>query len=344
MKSIVTHVGLLLLASASAFTIWTREEKPEQDKADTVEVWSGTPDGVEAVSFEGKQRSVKIQPKKDAIGRWYVVSMDKEINAPAPKAVPDAGAPPPAPPPKHELSTFLSMKAGDELMKKLANLKALRSLGKLDAGKLVDYGLDKPEGTLKLKLGGKEQVLTIGAQTPGGSERYAKYAASGEIFAIEGDLIQSLSFADSRLTERELHSFQSDEVKRVRVAKAEKARELARVAEKKDAWADAATPSKPDESLVNWMTKVERLRATEFVEKPSQPLPANQAVVKLEYFSGNKSLGFLEVYKVTGEKGPEYLARTEFTRWYVKLVASSAEQVETDTGRVAQVTFGGRFG
>ena len=332
MKTLVTHVGLLVLASAAAFSIWTREEKPEQDKADTVEVWGGTPDAVEAVAFDGKQRTVKIQPKKDALGRWYVVTMDKEVAVPAPRASADAGAPPPAPPPKHEITTFLSMKAGDELMKKLANLKALRALGKADASKLADYGLDKPDGTLKIKLGGKEQVLTIGAQTPGGSERYAKYATSGEIFALEGDLIQTLSFADSRLTERELHAFQNDEVKKITISKGNKTRDVVRVTEKKDAWADAATPGKPDETVVNWLTKVERLRALEFVEKPAQAPTPEQAVVRLEYFAGAKSLGFLEVYKVNGEKGPEYLGRTEYTRWYVKLVSSSAEQLEQDLG------------
>ena len=332
MKSIVTHVGLLVLASAAAFSIWTRDEKAEQDKADTVEIWGGNPDSIESVAFDGKSRNVKITPKTDALGHWYVVTVDKEVTPPAPKPSGDAGAPPPAPPPKHEVSTFLSMKAGDELMKKLATLKALRALGKSEAGKLADYGLDKPEGTLKIRLGGKEQVLTIGAQTPGGSERYAKYAASGEIFAVEGDLIQTLTFADSRLPERELHSFQNDETKRIRISKGPKSREVVRVPEKKDAWADVASPTKPDETAVNWLTKVDRLRALEFVEKPPQALAADQAIVRVEYFNGSKNLGFLELYKVTGEKGAEYLGRSEYSRWYVKLVTSSAEQVEQDLG------------
>ncbi|MFZ5891351.1 MAG: DUF4340 domain-containing protein [Myxococcota bacterium] len=334
MKSIVVHVGLLAIAGAAAFSIWTREEKPEQEKADTVDVWSGSPEAVEAVSFEGKQRSVKIQPKKDAVGSWYVVTLDKEVAAPAPHPSVDGGAPPPAPAPKHEVSTFLSMKAGSELMKKLAPLKALRSLGKLEPGKLADYGLDKPEGTLKLKVGGKEQLLTVGAQTIGGSERYAKYGASGEVFAIEGDLIQTLTFADSRLTERELHSFENDDVKSIRISKGPKNREVVRVAEKKGAWADTASPNKPDETVVNWMTKVDRLRALEFVEKPAQLPTPEQAVVRLDYSSAGKNLGFLELYKVAGEKGPEYLGRTEYTRWYVKVVSSSAEQVEQDLGAI----------
>lgn len=332
MKSLVTHVALLALASAAAFSIWTRDEKAEPERPDAVEIWGGSPEAVESVLFDAKGRNVKISPKRDAVGSWYVVTTDKEVTPPAPKPVPDAGAPPPAPPSKHEVTTFLSMKAGEELMKKLATLKALRSLGKSEPGKLADYGLDKPEGTLKLRIGGKEQVLSVGAQTPGGSERYAKYAATGEIFAVEGDLIQTLTFADSRLPERELHSFQTDDVKRIRISKGPKAREVVRVAEKKEAWADAATPTKPDETAINWLTKLERLRALEFIEKPAQAVGAEQSVVRVEYFSGSKSIGFLELYKVTGEKGPEYLGRSEYSRWYVKLVTSSAEQIEQDLG------------
>ncbi len=333
MKGILTHVAVLAVASAMAFSIWTREEKPEQEKADLVEVWSAPVESVESIAFDGKQRKVKIQPRKDGVGRWYVVNLDKETpTPPAAHPAPDGGAPPPTEPPKHEVSTFLAAKAGDEFVKKLSTLKAVRSLGKLDPAKAADYGFDKPEGTLKVKLGGKEQVLLIGGQTPGGSERYAKQASTGEVFAIEGDLVQSLSFAESRLMERELHAFPNDEIKRIRISKGQKSREIVRVAEKKDAWADAATPTKPDETVVNWMTKLERVRTLEFVEKPATPPGPEQAVVRIDYFAGSKNLGFLEVYKLAGAKGPEYLARSEYTRWYVKVVASAAEQLDQDLG------------
>jgi hypothetical protein len=331
MKSIATHLILLGISSLAAFGIWTRDEKAEKPAAAQVEVWSGSPDSVESITYETKQRKVRLEAKKDALGRWYVVQYEKEQATPPSGHPPIDGAKaPPAEPGKRETTRFVAVKQADTLVEKLASLRALRSLGKPTAARAADYGLDKPEGTLTVKLGGKNQSLTIGAQTPGGSERYAKHGASGEVFAIEGDLSQSLAFADSRLMERELHGFAADEIKRVRISKGGKSRDLVRVVEKQDAWADVATPTTPNETLVNWMSKLERVRTLEFAEKQAPPPGPDQLVVRVEYFGPSKSLGFLELYKVTGAKGPEYWARTEYTRWFVKVVNTAAEQLDQD--------------
>jgi hypothetical protein len=334
MKSIVTHAGLLALASVMAFGTWSRVEKTDKDKPDMVEVWTGSAEAVEAVSYENKQKKVQIAPRRDELGRYYAINVDKEEPAaphPHPGA-PDAGAPPVSTPPKHELLSFVGVKEAGELIEKLATLKAVRSLGKFDPKRAADYGLDKPEGTLKVKVSGKEQVVTIGGQTPGGSERYAKYSGSNEIFALEGDLVQSLAFADSRLMTRELHAFLDDEVKKVRVSKGAKARELVRVTDKGSAWADVGTPTKADETAVNWMTKLDRLRSYQFVEKPAAAPTPDQLVVRVDYYKSAKPMGFFELYKVPGEKAPEYLVKTEFTRWFVKVVSGSAEQLDQDLG------------
>jgi hypothetical protein len=223
---------------------------------------------------------------------------------------------------------FVGVKAAGELVEKLAKFSAVRALGKVDAGRAAEFGLDKPEGTLKIKIAGKEHVLTIGANTPGATERYAKYGASGEVFAISGDILQSLQFADSRLMERDFHAFELEEVTRIRVTRGGKSRELLRLAGKKDAWADAATPTKADESFGNWMTKLARVRITDYVEAPAK-LPAGPSV-RVEYFVGERNAGFLELYEVSGEPGKEYLGKSEHTRWFAKVLGSAAEQAVQD--------------
>jgi hypothetical protein len=336
MKSVITHVGLLAVSGVLAFTVWSRDEKAEKEKPDMVEVWSGSADTVESVSFDGMKRKVRLAARRDNLGRWYTVSVDKEEESTPPAHPPsgDAGAPPASTPPKHELSSFIGAKEADEIVKKLANLKAVRSLGKFDAARAADYGLDKPEATLKVKLGGREQVLTIGGTTPGGGERYAKYGASGEVFAVDSDLIQALSYAESRLMSRDMHSFADEDVKRVRISRGAKSREIVRVPDKKDAWADAATPTKADETVVNWMTKLDRVRPFQYVEKPEPAPRPDQLTVRVDYLSGSKNLGFFELYKMGADKGSDYLARTESSRWYFKIVAGVADQLEQDVGTV----------
>jgi hypothetical protein len=134
--------------------------------------------------------------------------------------------------------------------------------------------------------------------------------------------------------ERDLHGFAEADVTRVRVSKRGKSREIVTLAEKKGGWADAATPTKLDETAGNWMTKLERLRVQEYIESPSTPLRPDDAIVRVDYYSGSKPVGYVELYKVPGEKGSDYLVKSERTRWSAKVITSAAEQVDQDLGSV----------
>jgi hypothetical protein len=317
--------------------VWNKDQVEPEKAPTAVEVWPGTPATFNKLSFEGKTRKVRLEAAKDAVGSYYVTTVEKDDSAPDPHAGVQ-GAPVKAPEPKKEPSRFVSVKAGETLVKSLAPLSALRAVGKVEPARNEEFGLDKPEGTLKLTIGGKEHVLTIGGTTPGGSERYAKYQATGEVFAISGDIAQTLMFGDSRLPERELHGFKNEELSRVRLQKAGKSRELVRVKDKNEGWADVGAPAKLDETAGNWMSKLGRLRGNDFVEKPAKELRPEDVIVKVDYFEGSKPLGFVEVYKVPGEKSSDYLAKTEWSRWYVKVTTSVGEQLEQDLSSVLKLT------
>lgn len=334
LKGQFLHLGLLGVAGALALGVWTRDDDGKlASKPSEVEVWGGTPDAVTAVSFESATRKVRIEPKKDALGRWYVGTVDKDEPSFVNPHGGDAGAAPN--PPKHTSVRFVATKAGDDLLKTLAPLHALRAVGKVEGTRNEEFGLDKPEGTLKVTIDGKSQSLVIGGATPGGSEHYAR-TGSGDVFAIAGDVVQNMQFAESRLPERDLQPFKPEEATRVRVSKGGKTRELLRVPDKKDGWADSATPTKLDETAGNWMTKLGRLHVQDWLEKPAQPLAPESTVVHVDYFAGTKPLGSLDLYKVPAEKGNEYLARSEYGRWYARVVTSSAEQVDQDLGSIVK--------
>jgi hypothetical protein len=334
-KPLALHGALLLISGGLAYSVWNKDEPLPEKQQGMVDVWSGAQASFSKLSFDGKTRNVRLESQKDDLGYYYVttVSFD-EPPPPAASAAPSA-APLKPPEPKPPVR-FVSVKAGETLVKALAPLKAVRAIGKVGPERNEEFGLDKPEGTLKVTVDGKEHVLVLGGTTPGGNDRYAKYQNNGEIFAIPGEIAQSLLFGDSRLPERDPHGFKNDAITRVRIQKGGKSRELVRVKEKNEGWGDVATPGKQDETAGNWMTKLGRLRGSEFVEKPATALRPESALVRVEYFegSGSKPAGFLELYKVPGEKGNDYLIRTEWERWYVKVPASTAEQVEADLASV----------
>jgi hypothetical protein len=334
-KGQIVHLALLGVACVLAFGVWTRDDDAQLAlKPSEVEVWGGTPDSVTALSFESATRKVRIEPKKDAFGRWYVGTVDKDeptfVHAPAGA---DAGAP--TSQTKHETIRFVAVKAADELVKSLAPLRALRAVGKVEGTRAEEFGLDKPDGTLRITVDGKPQSLLIGGSTPGGSERYAK-STSGEVYAISGEIVQGLLYAESRLPERDLHAFKPEEATRVQLNKAGKSRDLSRVLDKNEGWADTSTPTKLDETAGNWLTKLGRLHVQDWVEKPSAVLGPENSVVKVDYFAGSKPLGTLELFRVPGDKGNEYLAKTEYGRWYARVVTSTAEQVDQDSGSVVK--------
>lgn len=332
LKGQILHLGALGVAAVLALGVWTRDDDAKvSNQATQVEVWGGDPDSVSALSYESSSRKVRLEPKKDALGRWYVGTVDKDEPAMPPNPHGAGGAPAAEPAPtKHTTTRFVAVKAADELLKSLAPLKALRAVGKVEGSRAEEFGLDKPEGTLKLTVGGKPQSLLIGGPTPGGTERYAK-SQSGDVYAISGDIVQSLMFADTRLPERDLQSFKPEEATRVKVSKGGKTRDLSRVPDKNEGWADSATPTKLDETAGNWMSKLGRLHVQDWVEKPSTTPGADNLVVRVEYFAGSKPLGTLELYKVPGEKGNEYLAKTDYSRWYSRVITSAAEQVDQDS-------------
>jgi hypothetical protein len=312
-------------------------------------VWGGSAEAVEMIEFSAENRLVKLESRKDSKGLWYIGRVEKTIELRPPMR--DGGAPDgmsllepadagvAAAPgeKKKETTNFVSVEQGKKLAESLAPLMALRKLGKVEDARAEEFGLHKPEGTLKVTLSGRTRTLVIGGATPGGSDRYAK-DDSGEVFAISGNVAQNVLFAESRLIERNLHGFEADEVKQVKIEKGTLSRELVRVEDKKDGWADSATPTTLDETAGNWMSKLDRLRIMNFVETPAHPLGQDAATVRVGYFGkGGRHLGYVELFKVPGPQGkPMFLAKTEHTRWYAEVLTSAAEQVEQDLASVVK--------
>ena len=84
------------------------------------------------------------------------------------------------------------------------------------------------------------------------------------------------------------------------------------------------------------MAKLGRLHVQDWVEKPSAAVALSNLVVRVDYFAGSKALGSLELYKLPAEKGNEYLAKSEYGRWYARVITSAAEQVDQDSGSIVK--------
>ncbi|AUX44047.1 hypothetical protein SOCE26_055070 [Sorangium cellulosum] len=344
-RSFFVHLGLLVAAALFATLVWTRDKKAAALAVADVTVWAGRAEDVESITFEGKSKKVTLEARKDKEGRYFVGTTERKATPPAEKPKDDVhGAgddhdhdeAPAEPEPAVKTTTFVSVGAGNKLAEALAPLKALRAVGRIPDDRASEFGLSEPEGTLTIKVRGAERKLVLGAATPGGSDRYARDEATGEVYAIKGDIYRDLDTAESRLLERDLHEWKDVDVARARVIVADKRREVVRGGDEgKKFWADPASPEQNDETVGNWMSKLDRLRPTEYVATlPEQ----KDVVVRVEYAGRSGDLGFLELVKgPPGASGkPDYFLVTERTRLHGKVPSGLAEQVEQDVGAVVK--------
>jgi hypothetical protein len=180
----------------------------------------------------------------------------------------------------------------------------------------------------------------MGGKTPGGSDRYAQDPANGEAFVISGAVTNPLDSAESRLIEREFNAFELNTVGKVQIVQGDKTRELVPHQDGVAFWSNPDHASEKDETASNWMTKLAKLRVTEYVETPDPPVKPEDLVVRINYFDAKgKALGFIEVVRRPpstegnapgGEPQAEFYARSAHTRWYARVLRSTAEGLAQD--------------
>ncbi|KYG03353.1 DUF4340 domain-containing protein [Sorangium sp. So ce542] len=343
-RSFFVHLGLVVVAALFAVLVWTRDKTAAALSAADVTVWAGRAEDVERITFEAKSKTVVLEAKKDKDGRYFVGTAERKATPPAEKPKDDVHGhgdeaqdePPAEQEPTVKTTTFVSVTAGNKLAEAIAPLKALRSVGRIGDDRASEFGLAEPEGTLTVKLRGGERKLVVGGATPGGADRYARDEATGEVYAIKGDIYRDLDTAESRLMERELHEWKDVDLTQARVIVGDKRRELTRSGDEgKKFWADPASPEQKDETVGNWMSKLDRLRPTEYVAAPPEQ---KEVVVRVEYTGRAGDIGFAELVKgPPGASGkPDYFLVTERTRLYGKVPVGVAEQVEQDVGAVVK--------
>jgi hypothetical protein len=334
-RGLWVHAALFVLASGLGLHALTKEDADPTKEHET-ELWQVAPESIKRLEFESKKKKVVLESESDAHGRFFVGTVDKEKFKPPknphqPKPETDAGAPPAEPEaPERETLRFVAAKDANELCDTLGKLSAKRSLGKLPEDRYEEFGFGADdEAHVRFDLGGKTREFIVGGKTPGGSDVYVRDAQSGQSYVIAGSVVRDLETADTSMMQRDLTAFDEDSVAKVVIAVGDGTRELVPVPEQRQFWANPSDPTNKDETASNWMTKFNRLRVTKYVEKPGETTP----IATVEYFDKvGKSLGKVELVSetVAGQDKPRYLGRSDETRWYGEVLASTAEQLSQD--------------
>jgi len=321
------HAGLLGTAMGLAWYMSGRVDEPAGAATSSVDLWKVDADLVRSVTLDSIEHHVLVESKRDKVGRYAVVTIETQPKI----AGPDAGAALPAIPSKKRM---ISVDAAEKLFEGMARFRTLRTIGKLESKRNSEFGLDKPTWTLKVDLGNRTRVLTVGASTPGGGNYYVRDDQSGLVQVAVGEPISILQYAEARLAERDLHGFKFDDAVRIAIQVGGKRRQLVRVTGKANAWADPAKTTLQDETASNWVTKLAQLRVTAYEEKyQNTPVP----ILRVEYGDEKTSLGYIELFRVADGADPaKYIVKTERSRWFAEVVKSQAEQIDKDAALVVK--------
>lgn len=340
-KSLGVHLGAFGVSALIAFQVLVSGEEPTV-QADAL-IWQAPIEQLERVEYVKDDSRLLLEAQQDELGRYYVATLEREVEGKQNKSAAPEGAdagPPTAPPaaePERETIRFIAVENANELGEQLAKLNAVRDLGMVEPDRLEDYGLDDETlPRLSVTLRGSVRHLKVGGKAPGDGDVYVQTESDGRVYAVSGRIARELEAAQSRLMERALHTWPTEQANQARVELGEQVAELVQLPNTNGSWAKASAPDEKDETATNWVRKVLRLRVTRYLEHPAQQ---PELLVRVQYASeAGKALGFVELARVPSSEGPkhDYLVRSETTRWWGLVPTSSAEALAQDANSLVQ--------
>ena len=234
------------------------------------------------------------------------------------------------PPPPRELR---GNEVAEQLLQRLSPPMASRDLGIATAARRGELGLEASSKRLRLDTGqglsAPGRILEFVVSTPPGAAGAYLLAPDGHLWLVQEALVQDLSAAASRLVDRRLHAFRSDEPDALQLQLEGRTRAfVVRKVQGATKVAPAENPDAPSADATTWADRLWRLAPLEVLgrgETPREGPPT--AVLRVEYARDRRPVGFLELARAGGE----WYARTEHTAGWVRLPPQSAslrEQAE----------------
>ena len=234
------------------------------------------------------------------------------------------------PPPPRDLR---GNETAEQLLDRVSPPMATRDLGPITPARRTELGLEASSKRLRLDTGpgmaGPGRMLEFVVSTPPGAAGTYLLAPDGHLWLVQESLVQDLSAAASRLVDRRLHTFRSDEPDALQLQLDGHARAfVVRKVQGSTRVAPAENPDAPSAEATAWADRVWRLAPLDVLGRGETPREGTPAIaLRVEYARDRRPLGFVELARA----GAEWFARTEHTAGWVRLPPQSAslhEQAE----------------
>lgn len=361
MKQIAALAVALTVSMVGSYMVWTDDSPNVKTAGDEVMIYSANPGDLTTLAWMSESVDIVLERKSDDRGEytWVTTTERKEKTAPKPPPKPhDHGAEGDAPegvdvphqdgtedpedgeeaeeeeeaPVEIETVTtsFRGNKQAEDMWEGFAPLMALRALQPEDATEAF-FGFDEPDGSIEVTRKSGTVSITIGGETFGGRDKYAK--TGDKIYLLDDQSIRPLQYGKTRLLERNLQPLGEPDTASVVITTP--TLEKAFVQQNRDDRAQAkwttAEDAETEHPVGTWLGKVYKMRAKSYVSESDIEGP-------LEVAFTYELKGDSESWPVTilrdSSSPPNYYAKPTYLRSMVELTRSLASDAVDDLAQV----------
>lgn len=301
--------GLLVVLLFLAYLSWHHE--PPEPGSSAVVLAGAAPEALERVRLETRSATVTVDARQAP--PWIVVEQ--------------AGR-------RFELA---GNSAFEKARAELAELEALRSLGRPSGEARERTGLEAPQGHLEVSAAGKTVALELGKKTPGGRDWYAQRAGDDEVLLLSGTLVTDLLAARGRFMQRQVVTAAADTIAKARIEAGGVTLEVIhgnRLSPRDAFWARSDTPEVADAALGNYLEKARQLPVQSYPPKAELPVDPTP-VLTLSWLGGSDELlEQMALFRAERDGTLRYYAESPATGRLAELPRSTAEQLERDLSLV----------
>ncbi len=328
--------GLAVVGLLAAHLTWQREPEHAPGAATVIDA---SKNDVSSVHYADNNTAVDFQRGNGDAAVWiHIIKGEGSLRHPAApkddKKKDDKAAKPPA---AAAPDTPRDLRGADQAAKLIDNFAPLispRAFGVLDAAKLKELGLESPSRKLDVTVKGDVRHYEIGQpeKAPGG-ESFLRDTRDGRVYLMPRGMLADLQ-NPGHLIDRRLHGFELGDFDRIVISSNGKSKEYIqtdRQVRAKAALAPAKSPDKPDQMAKNWHDSLWRVFPADILGRNEQPAGGQPApVMRVEYFDGKTSLGFVEFAREESSSGTSeepssanVYVRSEHTAGWLKVPTGS---------------------
>lgn len=309
MSEVKLYAVVLAALMVGAYMTWTDEE--EKSTETKVTIFDGQVEQLERVELYTKTQTIAVGAKETGGEKyaWFEVES------------------------RGRKRQFVGNKKVDDLKKKFAPFIALRSLGRgLSESELEYAKLDKPTRKLVVTIGGKRRELDVGGRTTGARDHYVRPKGGAEVYLVASKVLGDLEFPEGKFMQRKLRVAEKKEVEKIVLAAGDKtvtAFQKNRLSPKDAFWAREGSEDK-DETLGNFVDKLEKLTAIEYPEDGQKKFDVSEPVLEASWYDEDgKEIGRVKLVRNGEGKKADFYAASTATRIAAKVSRFTAEQLET---------------